>query len=177
MCILILSSVAVAQTAQPKAVPSQQQKPAVAGQPTPAQRPAPAQRPVGWVVTCNSSDTGLNCRTSRSLVDKKTGRPVVVVNVAIPATTKKPVMAVRLPLGIYLPAGASVQFGQDAPKPLLLQRCGNNGCYAEYAITEADIAAMLKGADLTISAQAPNQTPLTYLVRAEGFPAAYAKIK
>jgi invasion protein IalB len=95
----------------------------------------------------------------------------------VPAQTKQPNLLVRLPLGIYLPAGVSVQFGQDPAKPLALQRCSKSGCYAEYAITEADIAAMLKGADVTLTAQTRDQKPLQYLIPAEGFPAAYAKIK
>jgi invasion protein IalB len=49
---------------------------------------------------------------------------------------------------------------------------------AEYAVTEAEIAAMLKGGDLTISAQNENQQPaFTVTVPVTGFPAAYAKIK
>jgi invasion protein IalB len=113
------------------------------------------------------------------LVNKKTKKPVVTVYIAVPAATKQPTMVVRVPLGIYLPAGVSVSFGQAEPKPLTLQRCGTSGCYGEYAITEADIAAMLKGADLTISAQSRDQKPLQYVMRAdaEGFSEAYARIK
>jgi invasion protein IalB len=79
------------------------------------------------------------------------------VAVTIPAETKTPIMVVRLPLGIYLPAGASVQFGQDAAIPLEITRCDQSG--------------------LTISAQNRDQAPLTYLVPAEGFSAAYAKLQ
>jgi invasion protein IalB len=86
-------------------------------------------------------------------------------------------MQVRLPLGIYLPAGASVQIGQDAARPLVLERCGASGCYGTFAVTAADVTAMLKGADLTIVAENRDHTPLQYLVRSEGLPEAYAKIK
>jgi invasion protein IalB len=113
------------------------------------------------------------------LVSKKTKKPIVTVYVAIPAATKQPTMLVRLPLGIYLPAGASVSFGQAEPKPLVLQRCGSSGCYGEYAITEADIAAMMKGVDLTFSVQNQDRKPLQYVMGADavGFSEAYARIK
>jgi invasion protein IalB len=34
-----------------------------------------------------------------------------------------------------------------------LQICDQNGCIAEYPISDAEIAAMIKGADLTVSMQ------------------------
>jgi invasion protein IalB len=86
-------------------------------------------------------------------------------------------MLIQLPLGIYLPAGASLQFGKDAAKKIVLQSCDQNGCLAEYAITDSEIGAMLKGADLTVTIQNLKQEPITVQVPVTGFPAAYAKIK
>lgn len=48
---------------------------------------------------------------------------------------------------------------------------------AEYPITEADIAAMLKGADLTVSIQSLQKQPVTLQDPVAGLAAAYAKIK
>lgn len=166
-CILACGGGAVGQTLQPKGTPSAQPSAPSAGQPVSR----------GWVVSCDRGSAGLNCRAIRSVYSKKTKKSLVTVFVAVPAKTKKPTMVVRLPLGIYLPAGAAVQFGEGEAKPLLLERCGTSGCYGNYAITEADIAAMIKGADLTVSAQARNQTPLTYVLRAEGFAEAYPRIR
>jgi invasion protein IalB len=101
----------------------------------------------------------------------------VSVAVRVPPDTKKPVLLLQLPFGVYLPAGVSLQFGKDAAKTLPFQSCDQGGCVAEYAITEAEIAAMLKGADLTISAQTLTKEPFTVTVPVSGFPAAYAKIK
>ena len=48
---------------------------------------------------------------------------------------------------------------------------------AQYPVTDAEIAAMQKGEDLTISAQTPSKQPIAVKVPVAGFPAAYAKIK
>ena len=142
-----------------------------AGQPSAAQpapqAAAPASPRRSWELSCDPGSTGLNCRAKRVLVGKQSGKPIVTVYVAVPAATKQPTMVVRLPLGIYLPAGVSVSFGQAEAKPLVLKRCGTSGCYGEYAITEADIAAMMKGADLTFSAQGRDRKPIQYVMRAD----------
>ena len=64
------------------------------------------------------------------------------VAVRVPADTKKPIMVVQVPLGVYLPAGASLQIGKDETKTLPFKGCDRGGCVAEYAITESEIAAM-----------------------------------
>ena len=79
------------------------------------------------------------------------GRLVVGIN--IPPDTKIPIMVLRVPLGVYIPAGVVLQFGNDAAKKLALESCDQNGCAANYPVTPAEIAAMLNGANLTISVQ------------------------
>lgn len=156
----------VAQTAQPKAAPQ-----AEAGQPAQA---APGEP---WVVHCPISQGALDCRASQSLFLKNTGQHIMSVAVRIPPDTKKPVLLMQLPLGIYLPAGVSLQIGKDEAKTLPIENCDQAGCLAEYAITDAEIGAMLKGAALTITLQSASKEPVTLTVPATGFPAAYAKIK
>jgi invasion protein IalB len=173
LCIVGLSSGATAQTDQPKATqppPTQ----AAPSKPAPSQ-PTPAQP--AWVAVCANTKNGLDCRAGRSLRLDNRGQAVLNVAVQVPADTKKPVMLLQLPLGLYLPAGVSLQIGKDAPKTLPFQSCDTSGCLAEYPVTGAEIAAMLKGSDLTISAQTASKQPLTVNVSVAGFPAAYAKIK
>ena len=100
------------------------------------------------------------------------------VAVRVPPDTKKPVMLIQVPLGVYLPAGASLQIGEDEAKTLPFTGCDRDGCVAEYAITEAEIAAMTKGSSLKLSVQNQSQQPaFTLTVPATGFAAAYAKVK
>ena len=77
----------------------------------------------------------------------------MTVAVRVPPDTKTPTMLLGLPLGTYLPAGVSLQFGKEAAKSLPIQSCDRSGCLAEYAVTGGEIGAMLKGADVSISIQ------------------------
>jgi invasion protein IalB len=129
-----------------------------------------------WEVVCTSSQAGLDCRAGQSLPFEGAGGRLIV-GLEVPPDTKIPVMLLRLPLGVYLPAGVSVRFGNDAAKQLPFESCDQNGCSAKYAITKAEIAAMLNGADVTISAQSLKRQPVVVRVPALGFSAAYAKIK
>ena len=125
-----------------------------------------------------TTDGKLDCRAGQSVFIKTTGQRLLSVAVRVPADTKKPVLMLQVPLGVYLPAGASLQIGKDEAKTLPFRGCDRGGCVAEYAITETEIAAMTKGSDLTISVQNQNQQPaFTVTVPVTGFAAAYAKVK
>jgi invasion protein IalB len=172
---LLLSASALAQDtgqAQPK-TPSVQQPEA----PPLAAPAAPTPAQPTWAVNCTNSQAGLDCSTLQTMFVKETGQRLLTVAVRMPPDTKKPVMLVQLPLGIYLPAGATIQFGKDQAKMVPLRTCDQNGCVAEYAITEAEIAAMAKGANLTVSMQNLKKEAVPFTVPVLGFAAAYAKIK
>ena len=119
----------------------------------------------------------MDCRAVQILVVKKTGRPFLTFAIQVPPDTKTPKMLVVLPLGTYLPAGIALQFGKEAAKRLPIEACDRSGCLAEYAVSEAEIGAMLKGADVTLSIQNQQKKPVTLVVSAAGFAEAYEKIK
>ena len=171
LCILAFGAGALAHApSQPKVKAGRQLAQATQATST----PAPAQ-PI-WGVTCAGTPGGLDCRATQAVQMTDTGQ-VTFLAVRLPPETKKPVMLLLLPMGIYLPAGVTVQFGQDAAKTVPLQNCDSAGCLAEYAITEAEIAAMLKGIAVTVSVQSRDKQPISVQVPGTGFPAAYAKIK
>ena len=153
-----------------------QAQPKTGTQPAPAAAGAAAPPP-GWVVNCTSIQSGLDCRAAQSLFIKETGQRLLSVALRVPPDTKKPVLLLQMPLGIYLPAGVSLQFGKDAARKIALQSCDQNGCFAEYAITDAEIGTMLKGGDLTLTMQNLKQAPISVQIPAVGLSAAYAKIK
>jgi invasion protein IalB len=165
-CLCAFGGGLLAQTAQPKGATGESEAP----------QEAPAAPPT-WKVSCSNSQSGFDCRALQTLFVKRTGQPVLTVAVRIPADTKKPVMLFSLPLGSYLPAGAALQFGQEVAKAMPIQNCDRSGCFAQYAVSNAEIAAMLKGADLTITMQDMQRKPLTFVVPVTGFSEAYAKIK
>lgn len=170
LCLVGLNSGTIAQTAQSKGQTHQVEVPAeAAGQPS---QPQP-----NWVVSCSQTRPGLECRAGQSLFLRKTRQRILSVAVRMPADTKKPVLLVQLPLGVYLPAGATLQIGKLEAQTLPYTSCDQGGCIAEYAVTDAELGAIAKGADLTISAQTVQRKPFTLPVPSLGFAAAYAKIK
>ena len=175
LSVLAFSTNAVAQTLQPK----QQQPAPAAAQNTPAQPPigetAPPQPT--WMVNCTNVSGGFDCRASQTLYVKKTGVRVLTLVVRTTPDAKKPVMLIQVPLGIYLPAGVTLQIGKDAGKKLPLHSCNQDGCLTEYPVTDAEIAAMQQGADVVVLVQDLNKAPVTLQVPSLGFAAAYAKMK
>ena len=89
---------------------------------------------------------------------------------------KKPSLTLQLPLGVSLPSGVSIRFGDQATKALPFQTCNPNGCEAEYSPTAAEIAALQKGSQLELVVRTPNKSSYTFKVPATGFDAAYAKM-
>ena len=174
LSILVLATAAAAQTAQQK-----QPAPGAAPAATPTQ-PAAGQaepRPPAWTVNCGNTEQGLDCRVVQSLFLRDTGRRLLSVVVHVPPDTKKPVLLLQLPLGIYLPAGAGFQIGKGEGKNVPFKSCDQFGCLAEYAITDAEISAMSKGEDLTLTMVNLRNEPITVTVPSLGFADAYAKVK
>ena len=161
-----LSTDMFAQTSQTKGVPSEQE--AAQAAPTP---------PRTWKVSCSSKQAGLDCRALQTLFLKNTGQPVLTAAVHVPPDTKKPTLLFSLPLGFYIPAGVSLQFGKDAAKSLPVQTCDRGGCLVQYAISAAEISAMQQGADLSVTLQDMKKKPITFVVPVAGFSEAYAKVK
>ena len=76
------------------------------------------------------------------------------VAVRMPADTKKPVLLMQLPLGVYLPAGATLQIGKEEAKTLPFTELRSRRLHRRVRdVTDAELAAIAKGADITISAQ------------------------
>jgi invasion protein IalB len=173
--LLTFSTAAVTQTLQPK-----QPQPALAAAPTAPTQPAPGEagppQPT-WMVNCTNVSGGFDCRASQTLIAKKTGGRVLTLVVRTTPDAKKPVMLIQVPLGIFLPAGITLQIGKEAAKKLPLQSCSQEGCLTEYAVTDAEIAVMQQDADLTVSVQDLKKAPVTLQVPGLGFAAAYSKMK
>jgi invasion protein IalB len=161
---------------------AQEQQPAEAAKPAQPGQAQPGQvqsgPPAIWVVSCDDNRGRLDCRAGQSVFVKTTGQRILSVAVRVPPDTKKPILMLQVPLGVYLPAGASLRIGKDGARTLPYKGCDRQGCVAEYAITDAEIAAMAKGSDLTISVQNQNRQPaFTLTVPVTGFAAAYAKVQ
>jgi len=130
-----------------------------------------------WKVRCANVQGELSCYARQSIYRAKTKRPLVTVVVRVSHDTEQPELLVTLPLGIYLPAGASLQIGNVPPKALTLWSCDLNGCLAKGALSEPELAAMLEGRRIKIAAQDQKRERLTYRLSVAGFSEAFTKMK
>lgn len=173
LCCLTLSSLAVAQTTQqPKTALPSAEKPATQQQ-VPFSQPSPSQ----WAVGCTNTESGLDCRAGQTVVYQQGQRRIEVSAVLrMLPDTNKPNLLLLLPLGVSLPKGVTIQFGQSQAKAIAFQSCNLKGCMAEYPITNAEIASLQKGANMTLSVQTAQDAPIKFTLPAAGFAAAYAKV-
>jgi len=158
-----------------KKVAQQDKPPAPAASPKPA-TPAQNEGP-GWAVNCKSAaaEKGLECRLSQTIVTQK-GQVLADVTFRVPADKKDPEAIVRLPLGILLSAGATLQVDDKPPQQLTMRTCDRNGCYARMPISTEMLATLQKGKQLQVSFKNLAEKSITVPLSLNGFSDAYAKI-
>ena len=172
ICIAIIRGDAYAQTEMLKPKSSE-------GGAVPAQEPTQqttALQP-DWAVNCATVQTELTCVASQAFFVKETGQRFMTVSVNPARGSKKTTLVLQLPLGIYLPAGVSMQFGKAAAKTIPIISCDQNGCMTEYTATDAEVKSMLGGESLLVAVQTRDQKPLSVNVPFAGFDTAYSKLR
>lgn len=147
------------------------------GQPSTAQSDASAGP--GWTRRCNSQakDEGLECRISKTVVEKQSKQVLTNVTLRISADTKQPQISIRMPLRLYLPAGASYQVDENTPQVLNFKACNSRGCYAQTAVTPETLAALKRGKQLTIRFETLARKPIKIPLSLGGFEDAYDKLQ
>ncbi len=166
-------------TQKAKAGEQKEKAPAQKAKQPPPQKPQITASRTEWNVTCQSAsnDKGLNCRMSRAVVLKENRKLLLRVTVRLPAETKKPVMLIQLPHGLYLPAGAKMGIDDKTPQPLVLQTCNQKGCYAGSPVSKALLTAMRKAQQLKVTFQNLQKKPITVAMPLDGFTKAYEQME
>ena len=143
--------------------PAAASPPAVAA-PAPAQQAAPPPSTIiqlqaepnqaDWIKTCGDDQATKKkiCLTTRDFVSDQ-NQPVLAV--AVYDVQGDPQKSVRfiLPLGFMLQTGARYTVDQQNPQAAKFQVCVQSGCFTESLVKDDVIAAMKKGASLSISVQ------------------------
>ena len=184
-----LAGVALTVSAQNKATPQPPAK-APAAQPAPAQpAPAAAAPPAansqtanaqpGWVARCASPSrqAPLECVVEQQVVVQATGQQISLVNVRVPGDTRQPVMMVQLPLGLFLPAGLTLQVDEGKAQPMTIQSCDQRACYVGLALNAELLDQMKKGQRLNLGMQSVNREPVTIVHPLADFGAQFTKIQ
>ena len=133
----------------------------------------------GWAINCKSQATQLKleCRMSQTVVTKPNGRVVASVTFRVPTDTKRPQILIQLPLGLYIPAGASYQIDGEAAQLLDFRACDRTGCYAQTTLTPEMLASMRSGNKLMLGFQTLAQKPIKLTLSLSGFGETFDKIQ
>ncbi len=131
----------------------------------------------GWAVNCTSTttDKGLECQLSQMIVTQE-GNVVANLMVRVPADKKNLETIVRLPLGIFLPAGATLKVDDNVPLQLNFRSCKRNGCYARGPVSAEMLADLQKGKQLNVNFKNLAERPVDVSFSLNGFAEACAKI-
>ena len=133
----------------------------------------------GWALNCKSqvTETQLECRMSQTMIMKQSRRVLARVTFRVPVETKKPEILLQLPLGLYIPAGATYRVDGGAPQSLDFRACDRKGCYAQTVLTPELLASLRSGSKLILGFQTLAQKPIQLSFSLGGFGETFAKIE
>jgi len=167
----------------PKASPPANQKANPPTQPSTAeQQPSPKinlPAGAGWGSRCasQSRQSAIECSIEQTLTLSNTGQLLASVVIRVPADTRQPVMMIQVPVGLYLPAGLTLQIDENKPEPLAFQTCDLKGCYGGNSVSPEMLAAMKGGKRFTITFQNLAKENISVPLTLENFADAYQKIQ
>jgi invasion protein IalB len=132
-----------------------------------------------WVSRCASEarQGTLECVVEQTAVLQKTGQLVAAVSIRVPADTHQPSLAVQIPVGLFLPAGVTLQVDDKKAISLTLQTCDLKGCYAATPISPELLADLKAGKKLAVSFQNLTKENITVPLQLTNFNQAYQKIQ
>lgn len=155
-------------------------------QPAPAQAAPEAMTaapddagPPPWSARCSAAtrDAALDCQIEQRAVVTETGQLLLLVTIGVPGESRQPMLSIRTPLQLFLPAGVRIDIdGRNAQK-LDFQTCDQQGCYVRGPISNTLLEAMFKGMKLNIIIESLNRQQLTVPMSLEGFTAVYERVR
>lgn len=155
--------------------------------PTPANAPpsagntvaAPASQAPNWIVRCTSTSrqAPLECSIEQQALVQATGQQVSLVSIRVPGDTRQPVMMVQLPLGLFLPAGLTLQVDDTKSQNIAIQSCDQRACYVGLAVTPDMLENLKKGQKLNLAIQSMNRESITISHPLSDFATQYQKIQ
>jgi len=180
--VFMVTDMAALSQGKPKTAPppAAQAPPKGAASTTEATPPAENQPPPsGWASRCSSDgrQSGLDCSAEQSIIETKSRQLLMQVAVRVPSDTRKPVLTIQMPLGLFLPAGVTLRFDAGKPERYDVQTCDQKGCYLQVPVSNEMLQAMGKGKQMTVTFQNLGKQDIGVPVPLNGFMVAYEKIK
>lgn len=131
-----------------------------------------------WVVRCDTPAKGeTRCRLVQVVRLKDSGQRLVQVGVSRVEGADAPVASVLLPLGIYLPAGLTLQVDENEALRAPIEQCGRGGCEARLQLTEALLEQMKAGKSVKYTFQNMQRKDVSIPAPLAGFTRAIGELK
>jgi invasion protein IalB len=168
-----------AKPAAPKAAPAKPPAaapaPAAPAAPAPQAATAPPQLMYSpWIKVCGKGPETNNKQVCVLTKDGRleNGMPVAIVQLFEPEGEPK-VLRVTVPLGMQLQHGTRMIIDQGQPAQEPYKICFPVGCMSDYPVSDAMIAAMKKGQQITLQAINMQGTPISLPLPLNDFAKAY----
>ncbi len=133
----------------------------------------PRGMPQGWFKVCAKQEDNDICNV-QNIVTADSGQLLTAVSlIEVKGKITKKIMQISVPTGRLIPAGIGMQIGQNKPTKIEYAICFPDRCIAEAALSNELIAALKKGADLTLTSVNFQNKPNPLKISLNGFGAAY----
>jgi len=131
-----------------------------------------------WVVRCDTPAKGAKrCRMVQVVRLKDSGQRLMQIGVSRVEGADAPMASVILPLGIYLPAGLTIQVDENEALRAPIEQCSRAGCEARLQMTEALAAQMKAGKTAKYTFQNVLRKDVTVPAPLAGFATAFGEMK
>ena len=164
------TGIAFAATLTPSApaagAPQQQPSEPIAGKPA-------------WSSKCvrESRKSPEECYVEELLYASNTTQPIASVAVRIGSDKANPTLLIRVPAGLFLPAGVNVQIDDGKPQSVALQTCEAQACYGELQLSPVLISALTGGKQLSVIFQNLTKNEVKLPFPLETFANAYKNVQ
>ena len=106
-----------------------------------------------WTARCEQAPgtSTQRCFIFQNLVLKESGKRLVHMAVGYLAANGQAAAVITMPLGISLPAGASISVDEGPPREIVIERCDASGCVGTVALNDRLITDLKHGRAARVS--------------------------
>jgi invasion protein IalB len=132
-----------------------------------------------WVLRCETSSKGAasRCRMTQFVSHKESGQRILSLVIARGSGDQPAIATAFAPLGVYLPAGLTLQIDDGAPMKLEYEHCARSGCLVRMRLTQELLAQLKAGKIANYRFQDPNRKDITIPAPLAGFASAFEELK
>lgn len=130
-----------------------------------------------WLLQCPQGVTGkIKCQIQERVLSQS-GQALLVLAFAYDPQAKQTLAQIALPLDVAIAYGVQVVVGDKYQGNVAINRCAQQGCIVDGAVTGEMLAALMKGgtASIVVFNQAKKQIPLAFSL--DGFSQAFAAMQ